>query len=122
MAGWHTSAVRQARRPRLRGRVPYVYTAVYEGGERTPGVFLTGETPGRQLLPAMRCMAREIGVRTWCVVGSDYVWPRVSAREVRGFAPSRSAPRSATRSSSASAPRSSARCCGGSSAPGRRAC
>lgn len=38
------------------GRVPYVYGPLYEGGERTPGLFLPGETPSRQLLPAMDWM------------------------------------------------------------------
>ncbi len=86
VTGWHTSAVRQRIAPRLAGRVPYVYTALYEGGERTPGVFLTGETPASQLLPAMRWMADEMGVRTWCVVGNDYIWPRASARVARAYA------------------------------------
>jgi ABC-type branched-subunit amino acid transport system substrate-binding protein len=80
VAGWHTSAVRQKLVPTVCGLVPYVYTAVYEGGERGPGVFLTGETPRWQLLPAMRWMARELGVRDWCIVGDDYIWPRASAR------------------------------------------
>jgi ABC-type branched-subunit amino acid transport system substrate-binding protein len=84
--GWHTSAVRERLAPRLHGRVPYLYTAVYEGGEHTPGVFMTGETPGQQLRPALRFMADELGVRTWCVVGSDYVWPRATARAARAFA------------------------------------
>lgn len=86
VAGWHTSAVREKVAPRLAGRLPYVYTAVYEGGERRPGVFLTGETPARQLLPAMRWMAQEMGVRRWCIVGNDYIWPRESARVARTFA------------------------------------
>lgn len=86
VTGWHTSAVREALAPRLRGRIPYVYTAVYEGGERSPGVFLTGETPTDQLLPAMRWMSREMGVRTWAIVGNDYVWPRASARMAREYA------------------------------------
>jgi urea transport system substrate-binding protein len=86
VTGWHTSAVREELAPRLRGRVPYVYTAVYEGGEHTPGVFLTGETPTDQLLPAMRWMSQEMGVRTWAIVGNDYVWPRESARAARAYA------------------------------------
>lgn len=86
VVGWHTSAVRQALLPRVAGRVPYVYTAQYEGGERTPGVFLTGETDAAQLLPAMRLLAESAGVRRWCTVGNDYVWPRVTARAARGFA------------------------------------
>src|SRR5882757_10024318 len=74
VAGWHISAVREVVAPRIDGRVPYVYTALYEGGERAPGVFLTGETPNRQLLPSLQWMAREMGVRRWCIVGNDYVW------------------------------------------------
>lgn len=86
VVGWHISAVREVLAPRIAGRVPYVYTALYEGGERRPGVFLTGETPYRQLLPGMRWLARERGVRRWYVVGNDYIWPRRSARAVRRYA------------------------------------
>lgn len=86
VAGWHTSAVRQQIAPRLLGRIPYVYTALYEGGEYTPGVFLTGETPASQVLPAMRWMAAEMGIRRWTVVGNDYIWPRTSARVARAYA------------------------------------
>jgi urea transport system substrate-binding protein len=86
VTGWHISAVRQLLAPVAEGRIPYVYTPLYEGGERTPGVFLAGETPDRQVLPAMRWMVRELDVRTWCVVGDDYVWPQVSARVVRRWA------------------------------------
>jgi urea transport system substrate-binding protein len=86
VTGWHISAVRQQLAPIVSGRAPYVYSALYEGGERTPGVFLAGETPDRQLLPALRWMAQERGVRTWCVVGDDYVWPLVSAAVARRYA------------------------------------
>lgn len=86
VTGWHTSAIREALVPQVCGRVPYVYTAVYEGGEHTPGVYSTGETPGSQLRPAMRWMADELGVRSWTVVGSDYVWPRTSALAARSYA------------------------------------
>lgn len=86
VVGWHTSAVRKALLPRIAGRVPYVYTAQYEGGERTPGVFLTGETDAAQLLPAMRLLAAQTGARQWCTVGNDYVWPRVTARAARRHA------------------------------------
>lgn len=84
--GWHISAVRQALTPRLAGRVPYVYTALYEGGERSPGVFLTGETPSGQVIPALRWLAQEMGIRRWALIGNDYVWPRASAAAVRGAA------------------------------------
>ena len=86
VVGWHISAVRQVLAPRIAGRVPYVYTALYEGGEHTPGVFLVGETPSTQLLPAMRWLHAEHGVRRWCIVGDDYVWPRLTARAAHAYA------------------------------------
>jgi urea transport system substrate-binding protein len=48
---------------------------------------MTGETPGRQLLPAMRWLRTQHGVRNWCIVGDDYVWPRLTARAARAYAP-----------------------------------
>ena len=81
VVGWHISAVRRRLAPRIAAQVPYVYTALYEGGERTPGVLLTGETPANQLGPALEWMRSELGVRRWAIVGDDYVWPRASAAE-----------------------------------------
>jgi urea transport system substrate-binding protein len=86
VVGWHISAVRQALAPRISGAVPYVYTALYEGGEHTPGVFMAGETPSSQLLPAMRWLRDEHGLRRWAIVGNDYVWPRGTARSARFYA------------------------------------
>jgi ABC-type branched-subunit amino acid transport system substrate-binding protein len=86
VVGWHISPVRQALAARIGGTVPYVYTALYEGGEHTPGVFMVGETPYRQLLPAMRWLYDEHGVRRWALVGNDYVWPRGTARSARAYA------------------------------------
>ncbi|BBG02647.1 MULTISPECIES: substrate-binding domain-containing protein [Pseudonocardia] len=86
VVGWHISAVREAVVPAVAGRVPYVFTALYEGGEHRPGVFLTGETPDAQVCPAIAWMARELGVRRWTVVGNDYSWPRGSVRASRAYA------------------------------------
>ena len=85
VAGWHISAVREVVAPRIDGRVPYIYTALYEGGERAPGVFLTGETPNRQLGPTLRWFAGELGIRRWTIVGDDYIWPRASAAAVHRY-------------------------------------
>jgi urea transport system substrate-binding protein len=85
VTGWHISAVREVVAPRIAGRVPYVYTALYEGGERAPGVFLTGETPNHQLRPTLHWFARELGIRRWTIVGDDYVWPVASARRVHRY-------------------------------------
>jgi urea transport system substrate-binding protein len=85
VVGWHISAVRQAIAPIVAPRVPYVYTALYEGGERTPGVFLTGEVPDQQLGPAIRWMANSCGSNRWSIVGNDYVWPRSSAAQAYNY-------------------------------------
>jgi urea transport system substrate-binding protein len=85
VTGWHISAVREAVAPVIDGRVPYAYTALYEGGEHRPGVFLTGETPDLQLGPALDWFAAAAGARRWTIVGDDYVWPRRSAAVARRY-------------------------------------
>ena len=85
VTGWHISAVREAVAPVIGGRIPYAYTALYEGGEHRPGVFLTGETPDLQLGPALDWFSAVIGVRRWTIVGDDYVWPRRSAWSARRY-------------------------------------
>jgi ABC-type branched-subunit amino acid transport system substrate-binding protein len=49
-------------------------------------VFLTGETPDRQVLPALRWLRQEFGARRWVIVGNDYVWPRNTARAALRYA------------------------------------
>lgn len=85
VTGWHISAVRNSLVPVLRDRVPYVYTSLYEGGERTPGVFCTGETPRIQIAPALAWLRDHFGIRSWCLVGDDYIWPRRSAAAARAY-------------------------------------
>jgi ABC-type branched-subunit amino acid transport system substrate-binding protein len=65
--------------PAIARRLPYVYTSLYEGGERRPGVYCSGEVPNFQIVPALAWMARHLGKRRWFVVGDDYVWPRQTA-------------------------------------------
>lgn len=83
VAGWHISAVRQAVTRRIGGKVVYVYAAMHEGRDDTPGVFMLGERPVNQLLPAARWMREEMGIGRWAVVGNDYVFPRVTAAAAR---------------------------------------
>lgn len=80
IVGMHTSQVRQRVLKDVARQIPYVYTPLYEGGEHTPGVFAIGETPGRQLRPAIEYLATRYRARRWMFVGNDYVWPRVSHR------------------------------------------
>ncbi|MGW6279570.1 substrate-binding domain-containing protein [Kribbella sp. NPDC055071] len=78
VAGWHISAVRVALARRIGGRVVYAFAAMHEGGDDTPGVFLLGERPVNQLLPATHWLREHHGARRWVVVGNDYVYPRVT--------------------------------------------
>jgi urea transport system substrate-binding protein len=83
--GSHISAVRLALREVTRGRVPYVYTPLYEGGERTSGVMAIGETPRWQSRPAIRWLAEVKRAQRWYLIGSDYVWPWQSHRAVKRY-------------------------------------
>jgi urea transport system substrate-binding protein len=83
--GCHISAVRLAVRRAVAGRIPYVYTPIYEGGERMPGVLAIGETPARQARPAIHWLAERKRARRWYLIGSDYVWPWLSHRAVKRY-------------------------------------
>ncbi|WP_327143477.1 substrate-binding domain-containing protein [Nocardia sp. NBC_01327] len=84
ITGWHTSAVRRAVTRVTAGRVPYLFATDHEGlAVAPPGLFLVGSDPGRQLLPALRWLRRELGARRWAIIGNDYVWPRRTAEVVR---------------------------------------
>jgi urea transport system substrate-binding protein len=83
--GSHISAVRVALRKVVAGRIPYVYTPVYEGGERTPGVMAIGETPRALSRPAIEWMANARNAARWYLIGSDYVWPWLSHRAIKKY-------------------------------------
>lgn len=78
IVGMHISAVRQNLLKVVAGRIPYVYTPLYEGGEASPGVYALGETPSDQLGPGIASIARRHKVSRWALIGNDYVWPRTS--------------------------------------------
>jgi ABC-type branched-subunit amino acid transport system substrate-binding protein len=83
--GSHISAVRLALRKVIAGRVPYIYTPVYEGGERTPGVIAIGETPRDQWRPAIDWLANDRRASRWYLIGSDYVWPWLSHKAIKQY-------------------------------------
>ncbi len=85
LVGSHISAVRVALREVATGRIPYIYTPVYEGGERTPGVMAIGETPRKQMRPAIQWLADTKRAQRWYLIGSDYVWPWLSHRATKRY-------------------------------------
>src|SRR5690349_13811779 len=83
--GSHISAVRVALRKVVAGHIPYLYTPVYEGGERTPGVMAIGETPGAQWRPSIEWLANARQASNFYLIGSDYVWPWLSHRAIKKY-------------------------------------
>ena len=55
--GSHDSATREANIATIKGKTPYIYSPVYEGGECSPNVFCLGETPPQQAQPAIEFLA-----------------------------------------------------------------
>src|ERR1700738_1909696 len=85
LMGSHISAVRVALRKVVAGHIPYIYTPVYEGGERTPGVMAIGETPRAQSRPAIEWLANAKHASRWYLIGSDYVWPWLSHKAIKKY-------------------------------------
>jgi ABC-type branched-subunit amino acid transport system substrate-binding protein len=76
MVGMHTSSVRERITRVVGGRLPLVYTPLYEGGRLPPGVMAIGETPDDQLLPALAWLSTRYRLTRWYLLGNDYCWPR----------------------------------------------
>lgn len=81
--GMHDSAVREALIVQFKARVPYVYTPVYEGGECSPGTWLTGETSAQQLEPVIPWLTENEGVNSWYLIGNDMDWGHVTSAAAR---------------------------------------
>ncbi|NNG19889.1 substrate-binding domain-containing protein [Naumannella sp. ID2617S] len=85
LTGWHLSSVCQGLAQVAKGRIPYVYPVLYEGGGLGEGAICSGEVPERQIRPALEWLRQRMGFKRWCIVGNDYIWPRASAQHVREF-------------------------------------
>jgi len=83
--GSHDSAVRVAIVSSLKGRVPYIYTPLYEGGECNPNVYVTADTPQQQVQPSITHLAKTTGAKTFYLIGNDYVWPRKTNEQVKKY-------------------------------------
>jgi urea transport system substrate-binding protein len=81
----HNSAVRVALVKAFAGKIPYVYTTIYEGGECSKGTYLLGTTPSQQLRPVIPWMGWKLGVKRWYLVGNDYNWPRGTNAKAKGY-------------------------------------
>lgn len=79
MFGCWTSVSRKAVLPvieELNGLL--FYPVQYEGEESSRNVIYTGAAPNQQAIPAVDYMMEELGVESWALLGTDYVYPRTT--------------------------------------------
>lgn len=84
--GGLTSASREAVRPIAhKNRIPYFYSALYEGGVCDRYNFLTGVTPSQQLSVLMKWAIKRFGNKFY-TVAPDYNFGTISAHWVKYYA------------------------------------
>lgn len=54
------------------------YPVQYEGQESSRNVFYTGAAPNQQAIPALDYFLEELGVESFALLGTDYVYPRTT--------------------------------------------
>ena len=59
------------------------YPTFYEGLEQSKNVFYTGQEATQQILAGLDWAHKELGAKTFYLVGSDYIWPRTSMKIAR---------------------------------------
>jgi urea transport system substrate-binding protein len=85
VVGMHPSNVRDAIKRGLSGRVPYIYTPQYEGGEHSPCTLTTGPTDEEMLGPAICWLTEERRTQRFYFVGNDYIWPCMAYESAGGM-------------------------------------
>lgn len=77
--GCCTSASRKAVLPAFEKHNGLLYyPTFYEGLEQSPNVIYTGQEATQQILVGLDWLMREKDARSFFLIGSDYIWPRVS--------------------------------------------
>ncbi len=79
VVGMHASDLRAPITLGLAGRVPYVYSPMYEGGEQNRNVLPIGGTDEELLGLAIPTLIERRHARKYFLFGNDYVWPRRAA-------------------------------------------
>lgn len=81
-----TSAAREAGIPIAEeANVPYIYTALYEGGACNPILYVNAVVPQQMGEPMINYLIEQEGAETWFLVGSDYNFGRLSQEAARTF-------------------------------------
>jgi len=83
--GSHDSATREALVATIKGKAPYIYTPVYEGGECAFNTYVIADTPEQQIRPSVAYMMKDRGAKSVYLIGDDYVWPRKCNEHARKY-------------------------------------
>lgn len=83
--GSHDSATMEALVSTFKGKIPYVYTPVYQGDECAFNVYCLGETPAQQVGPGLKWLTEKKHAKTYYLIGDDYVWPRKTNEAAKKF-------------------------------------
>lgn len=65
------------------------YPVQYEGEESSRNVFYTGAAPNQQAIPAVDYFIDELGVTSFALLGTDYVYPRTTNNILQAYLISR---------------------------------
>lgn len=85
IVGSHDSAVRQAVVGALKGKVPYIYTPLYEGGECAFNTYVPADTPPQQIKPSLTALMEMFSAKKVYLIGNDYVWPQQSNARAKEY-------------------------------------
>jgi urea transport system substrate-binding protein len=83
--GSHDSAVRQGVENVVKGKIPYVYTPVYEGDDCSSNVYFLGEVPEQELQKTLPKLIELAKGKTFYLVGDDYVWARTTNEKAKKY-------------------------------------
>jgi ABC-type branched-subunit amino acid transport system substrate-binding protein len=83
--GSHDSAVRQGIEGVVKGKIPYVYTPVFEGDDCSPNVYFLGEVPEQELQKTLPKLLEFAKGNTFYLVGDDYVWARTTNEKAKKY-------------------------------------
>ncbi|MGR3496041.1 urea ABC transporter substrate-binding protein [Citreimonas sp.] len=68
------------------------YPVQYEGEESSKNVFYTGAAPNQQAIPATDYFLEELGVESFALLGTDYVYPRTTNNILESYLLSKGIP------------------------------
>lgn len=85
IVGAHMSNIRDAVSRKIASKVPYIYTAQYEGIACGPSTVATGSTDYELMTPALAWLREEKQAERFFFVGNDYIWPRMALGTTRGL-------------------------------------